>query len=377
MKASKFIPYTAALAVAVSLIFGAIYLRSVRAAQREQVPPPVQAPWALNSATIVKKTVKSGFLALATKKPDSEILVAPQVSGTIISMGPREGEPFQPGTILARIDATQINDEIAALQASLDAAVQQEKFLKKELSRQRELLKKGFTTDEKTENARTVYVAAREKVTTLNHQLAQLKTRRSYTVIATDKSGTIAARLAEPGNLATPGKPIYRLSVAGKTRFSIKVPQSVLNKLEVGGLVELNSADNKIDARLTRINQTLDSLSMGSIDVDLAASPFKLPAGARIPARVITGKAEDALSVPLTAIAWSPDGKNGFIVKAVGDGAKVTLQKVPVKVVLSTSGSAAIDGALKAGERVIVAQQAILLRLKSGDKAIIARGMVQ
>ena len=377
MKTSSVISYVAALAVTGALVFGAVYLRTERTRQHDEVKTPVLMPWALHSTKVVQKTVTSGFMALATKKADSEILVASQISGTILSMGPREGQPFQPGTILARIDSVQVNEEIASLQANMDAALQQEVFLKKELSRQQTLLKKGFTTEEKTENARTTFIAAREKVTALKHQLVQLKTRRSYTVITTDKSGTIAARLAEPGNLAAPGKPIYRLSVAGKTRFSVKVPQSVLNQLYVGSLVEMNSGGNKVVAPLTRINRTLDSLSMGSVDIDLAASPFKLPAGARIPARVVTGQVKDALSVPITSIAWSADGKSGFVVRVVGDGDKATLEKVPVIIIRSSSDGVAVKGDIKAGERVIVAQQAVLLKLKTGDAVIIAKGMSQ
>lgn len=377
MKISKILSYSTAFAIAGAVVVGAVYLRGVRAEQHAQVAPPEQTPWALHSTKVKQETVTSGFLALATKKADSEVLVSPQISGTIIAMGPREGQPFQPGTLLARIDASQINEEIDALKATLQATKQQEKFLKRELDRQKTLLKKGFTTEEKTESARTSYIAAREKVTATNHQLAQLKTRRSYAMITTDKSGTVAARLAEPGNLAAPGKPIYRLTVSGKTRFTVKVPQSVLENLKIGGPVELTSGSKKIAASVTRINHTLDNLSMGSLDIDLAAAPFNLPAGARLPARVITGQVKNALSVPITAIAWSADGKSGFIVKVAKKGDATVLKKILVTVLQSSTDGAAIKGDVRAGDRVVVAQQAVLLKLQTGDAATVAEGVAQ
>lgn len=377
MKISKFISYTAVIVIAGALVGGAVYLRSLRAVQRSQVPPPVIAPWALYDAKVQRKTVVSGFLALATKKADSEVLVTPQISGRIITMGPREGQIFQPGTVLAQIDRSEIDDEISALKADLDAAIQQEIFQKKELERQQALLLKGFATQENTDSAQTAYIAARKKVAALRHNLSQLKTRRSYTVITANRSGTVADRLAEPGDIAALGKPIYRLSVSGKTRFSIKVPQSVMDNLHVGGPVVMTSGDKVFNARLTRINLTLDSLSMGSVDIDLASSPFKLPAGARVPVRVITSQIKDALSVPITAIAWSKDGRNGFVVKAAGDGDKVTLKKIPVKILEASADGAAIRADVKPGDRVIVAQQAVLLKLKTGDRAIVARGVNQ
>ncbi len=377
MKVSKIIFYSATIIVAGALVVGAVYLRNQRALQHTQVALPVVAPWALHSARVQRQTVTSGFLALATKKADSEVVVTPQISGTIIAMGPREGQAFQPGTVLARIDASQIEDEISALKADLDAAVQQEGFQKKELERQQSLLTKGFATQETTDSARTAYIAAQKKVAALGHQLSQLKTRRSYTVIVADKSGSVAERLAEPGNFATSGKPIYRLSVFGKTRFSIKVPQDVLNKLEIGSEVVMMSGSKTFNARLTRINQTLDALSMGSVEVDLASSPFKLPAGARVPVRVITGKIKDALSVPVTAIAWSADGVSGFVVRASGSGNKVSLSKIPVKIIQSGSHGVAIKADIEPSDRVVVAQQSVLLKLKDGDQAILAQGLVQ
>ncbi len=377
MKIPKLISYSAAILVAGALVVGAVYLRNQRAVQHAQVAPPVVAPWALHSAKVQRKTVMSGFLALATKKADSEVVVTPQISGTIIAMGLREGQVFQPGTVLARIDGSQIGDQISALKADLDAAIQQEYFQKKELERQQSLLAEGFATQENADNARTTYIAAQKKAAALGHQLSQLKTRRSYTVIVADKSGTVAERLAEPGNFAITGKPIYRLSVSGKTRFSIKVPQAVLSKLQIGSEVIMTSGGKTFNARLTRINQTLDTLSMGSVEVDLASSPFRLPAGARVPVRVITRKIKDALSVPVTAIAWSADGISGFVVRASGNGNKVFLKKVPVKIIESGPLGVAIKADIQPNDRIIVAQQSVLLKLKNGDQAILAQGLVQ
>ncbi len=377
MKRSKSISYLAVVLGIAILVFGAIFLRITRTREHEQASAPVLAPWALHSALVEHKTVTNGFLALATKKADSEVMITPQISGTITKMGPREGQPFQPGTIMARIDDSQINDEIAALTANLNAAKEQESFLKKELERQQTLLTKGFSTREKTESAQTSYLAAKEKTLSLSHQLSQLKTQRSYTVIIADKSGTVAARLAEPGNLAVPGKPIYRLSVSGITRFSVMVPQAVLNQLQIGSTVEMRADNKSTRTKITRINQTLDPLSMGSVNVDLETAPFGLPIGARLPVRVITKETKNALYVPITAIAWSADGKSGYVVKVVERSGKPTLHKVPITISQASSDGAAIKGDVKPGDRVIIAQQAVLLKLKTGDPVMITKGAVQ
>ena len=377
MKIRKFFAITGTVLVLAGLVAGAVYLRAYRAQQHARVKPMIATPWALHTAPVRLQTVTSGFKALAVKKPDFQVLVAPQISGTILMMGPREGQIVQPGTLLVRIDSSQIDDQISSLKANLASARQQMENLKKEYERKKTLLKKGFETQEKTDNARTAFIAAQKKVESLRFQLSQLETRRGYSVITSTWHGTVAARLAEPGNLASPGKPVYRLTISGKTRFSIKVPQSVLEKLHVGSTAVISSGGKVLKARLTRVNHTLDNLSMGSVEVDLASSPFKLPAGARVPARVITRQTPNALTVPVTAVAWAADGKSGFVVKAEGKGDRTTLKKIAVKIIHAGADGVAVKGDLKAGDQVVVAQQAVLLKLKTGDPAIVTPGAVQ
>jgi membrane fusion protein, multidrug efflux system len=377
MQKRKWIAYAGAVGLAVLAVIGGLYLRSVRTDQRQQIAAPAPAPWALHSAPVEQRTVDSGFPALATIKASSEVLITPQISGTILAMGPREGRSFQPGEVLAKIDSSEIDDQISALNAEFASAVEQADFQKRELDRQEELLEKGFTTAENTERVRASYIAARQKAEALRHQISGLETRRSYSTIVADSSGLIADRMAEPGDLAAPGKPIYRLTISGNTRIEVMVPQSVLEKLQVGSKIVLYQGDQQVVARLNRIHPTLDALSMGSAEADFAFSPFSLPSGARIPSRVITGEIENALTVPITAIAWDSGGESGFVVTATGDPDRATLRRVPVTVLLKADDAVAISGDVTPGEQVIVAQQAVLPKLQTGDVAIIDDGSVQ
>jgi len=377
MRTNTTLFYLVTVIIAGGLVYGAVNLRGIRSEQARQVKAPIAAPWALHSAEVQLETVVSGFPALATKQADSEVFVSPQISGAILLMGPREGEAFQPGTVLAQIDSSEIEDQIAALESDLDSAIQQETFQKRELERQDILLKKGVTTEERRENVRTVYIAARNKVKSLTHQISGLETRRGYAVISARQSGIVAARMAEPGDQATPGKAIYQLSISGDSRFTVKVPQDILKKVHIGSKVVLGSGDNTITAYFTRIHPMLDDLSMGSADVDLSSSPFNLPVGARISARVITRETPNSLTVPITAIAWSADVKFGFVVKTVKAGDTFTLKRIPVEIIHAADKNAVINGELKPGDRVVIAQQAVLLKLKTGEQAVLEEGLSQ
>ena len=74
-----------------------------------------------------------------------------------------------------------------------------------------------------------------------------------YTKVTAPEAGEVVRRLIEPGDLATPGKPLLLLQTRGKLRLEAFIPESLIGKLRIGTVLEL-----KIDA--------LDRLMTGSVE---------------------------------------------------------------------------------------------------------------
>jgi membrane fusion protein, multidrug efflux system len=364
----------AGLSVVVLAAFagGGFALHARRVAALQQVPAPEKFPWALRTAEVKRHDLTAGFPVLATLSSQAEIVIIPQISGVIRRMGPREGEPVRKDLLLVRIDTQELVNQIAALSASYQAAKGEAVLREKELRRKQALLPKGFATQEAVDQLRTALQTARQRVKQLRGEVDALRTRLKYGTIRSPVDGVIAARLQEPGDLAAPGRAVYRITATTGAKIRVTVPQAVAARLRKGSEIRLDLGGQSLTVWLSRVFPSLDALSMGSAEADLGNIPFGLPSGSRVPGRVILDRWPGALVVPRTAIVLASDGQSGTIFRVVAarDGNPGRLRRIKVKIIASGREGVAISGAVSEGDRVAIAQETELLKLKDGDPVL-------
>ncbi len=351
--------------VLLAAVAAGIKIRHKRAAQLAQMPPPEPAPWALHVAPVARGSLQRTFPTLAELSASQQITLRAQVAGTILEMGPREGVAVKPGQRLARIDVRELLEQKASLEAQLAAARAEVERARDEYRRHQKLKEKGLTSDEALQARRTAWVAAKEKVRSLQRQISALEVRIGYGEVQAPVAAVIAARLAEPGDAAQPGTPLYRLSVDSAARLKVTLPQEILSQIHPGTRVILRHGDKQLSVTLDRIFPALDARALGSAEADLEGLPFGLPSGARIPAEVVLASVENALEVPLEALVRTGRGQAWlFQVK------DERLHKVPVTVLLEGDRLAAVRGDLDPGAPVVVAHRSVLLQLADGDPVV-------
>ena len=323
-----------------ALAYGGYRLHAKRVAALEEVPAAAQFPWAMRTTTVKKRDLTVGFPVLATLRSQAEAAITPQISGVIRQIGPQEGDAVKKGALLVQIDVEELNAQLSALKASLQAAEDTAALRKSDLARQEALFKKGFATQETVDTLRTALQTAEQKVNQLDAQIDALKTRIRYGTILAPMDGVIAARLQEPGELATPGRAIFRITAATGAKIRITVPQAVAAQLHKGSEVRLDHGDEHVSVAVSRIFPSLNELGV--------------------------------FVVPRTALILSPDGESGTMFKVLGtDGADLSrLQRVTVKIVASGREGVAVSGDIGTGDRVVVGREDDLLRLKDGDEVL-------
>ena len=352
--------------------YGAFVLHGKRLEALQRTPAMNEYPWALRSATVERQDLTVGFPVLARMESRSEVTISPQISGVIQQLGPREGQAVKKGWLLARIDTLELENSLAALKASLAGAKADADYQAKELKRQKALLKKGFAAQDLVDRLSAQLDASRQRVKQLRGQIEALKTRLAYGTILSPVDGVIAARLQEVGDLASPGRPLYRITAEGGVKISVSVPQHVLEKLQPGSKIVLTQDDRQQTVRITRIFPDLDALSLGTVEADVDKMPFRLPSGARIPGRVIMAEYPGSLVVPLAAVAFSPDDRRGVVFKLQrkdGENGYV-LKRVPVRIAARGHEGVGVKGDLQPGDKVVTAKESILLSLRDNDPVV-------
>jgi len=363
--------YSLTLLLLAALVAGGLWIRQKRLQELANLAPPTPAPWALRVAEVTRGRAIQGFPALALVKGANEVAVAPRLAGIILEMGPREGQPVTTGDLLARIDTRELEDQIASLEAQYQGAIAEAERKERDADRTRELLAQRSISESQADQQRSDARSARERVNSLRNQIAAERTRLDYAQVRAPFDGVIAERLADPGSLAQVGTPLYRLVATASGRLEVRLPAEVLEEVAPGTEVIVSHRGQDLDLRADRVFPSLDQRALGRLEVDVPELPFGLAPGALLRARVITRAVDEALLVPADALMRSGDPDTATVFRISGTETAV-LDAVPVTIALRTASVGAVSGNLAPGDRVVIAHETTLRRLRAGDPVRVA-----
>ena len=355
------------------IAIGAISLHFKRIHQLDEIAIAEQSPWAVHVAAVGHGAVHDAFPALGKVVSATDLHISPQIAGTILAMGPRAGGAVRKGDLLLHLDTRELEANLSALKAELVSALATEQNDRRELERERKLMKSGGSSISAVEQRETRLSGDNAKVHSLKDQIEALEVKVSYGHIYAKTDAVVAQRLVEPGDTAFPGKPVYVLSAKDGGRVVVPVPLSTVTRIKPGDSVRLTMEKREMMTQITRVNPALDMLSMGSLEIDLLERPFGLPDGARIPAWVIQSSVPHTLIVPTDALIPSQDPKHRAVFKIDHTNGNI-LVRVPVTVSLCGEEGCAVKGSLKAGDQVVTAHESVLLKLQEKDPVTIMTG---
>ena len=169
-----------------------------------------------------------------------QAVVSSLVAGRILELKVEAGQSVAKGQVLARVDARESAEAVAAAQAQVTVA-------RTQYERTEKLVTQKFLSAAALDKARADRDAA-------NAQLAAAQAGNSHGTITAPMSGVVAVKSAEAGDLATPGKPLLTIYEPGALRVIVQVPQRQLQAMrgskrvrvefpELGQTMELSSFD--------------------------------------------------------------------------------------------------------------------------------------
>lgn len=279
-----------------------------------------------------------------------------RIGGKIVERLVDAGATVKAGQPLARLDAAD-----TALQAS--AAESQYQLAEADAKRYRELRARGFVSQAALDAKETALKAAASQAGLARNQAA-------YTTLRADRSGVVAATLAEAGQVVSAGQPVLRVAQEGEREVAISIPESQLAGLKLGAPAEIilwaSDGETRFTGRLRELAPAADPVSRtypARVALDNAAEGLALGMTARVSFGPSTSSGQtggNSFIVPLTAIFQQGDKSAVWIV-----GADRSLSLRPVKVASYRDDGAVIAGGLAAGERIVGAG---VHKLSAGEK---------
>lgn len=298
------------------------------------------------------RTVSTAHQRTGSVRARREVRIHTREEGRIESLPWFEGDKVAEGELLAKIDDSLLNAELAKSTARTKQA-------RLDLQRVDDLIKRNAASEDELAQARTA----------LDVALAEqriLETRIDHTSLTAPFPGVVSRRLVETGDMAA--KNDHLLTVIDPLSLVIEVPVSELTlpQLRIGDPVDvaidaLNG--ESLNGEIQRIHPALDPLTRQGI-IEIALTP--LPEGARKGqfARVtLSTAARNRLLVPFSALQRDREGEYLFRVTK-----EDTVEIARVRSGTRTSDRIEILEGINPGERIVSRG---FLGLRAGTKITI------
>ena len=251
-------------------------------------------------------------------------------AGRVAAIYVEAGDHVKRGQVLARLNISVLQPQVANLQAALEQARAEAELADAEYKRAQAVGASGALSAEETQRRRSAGVTAAAKVKVAAAQLAEAQARLARAEIRAPSDGIILTRNIEVGQTATPGgEALFRLSEGGEVELRGQVAEQDLPLLRVGQAVSvrLTGTTRVYEGRVRLLPAVIDPQTrLGMARVSLTPEPNLRP-GAFARAEVTVSNAERAV-LPQTAVLT--DDKGATYVLVVNAQSKVERRRVRV-----------------------------------------------
>ena len=214
-----------------------------------------------NIAIATNGSIMTGPSISGTLEPDREAVLRAQVSGSVLQTYADQGQAVGAGTVLARIDASGIQDAYSSARAGLMSARNAADVAAKDLDRNEKLLAAGAIAERDIDQSRRASIAARAALEDANSRLATAEKAYRSTTVTSPFNGIVSERPVSAGDVVQPGTALFTVVDPSSMRLEASVPAEQLASVRIGVPVSFTVSGypgRQFVGRITRINPTAD-----------------------------------------------------------------------------------------------------------------------
>jgi membrane fusion protein (multidrug efflux system) len=278
-------------------------------------------------------------------------MLRPEVSGRIRSLGFAEGQRVRLGQLLVQLDDTLQLAQVRQAEAQASIA-------RTNLQRSRELAAQNFVSQSVVDQNGAALQVAEAQVALAQAQLQRMKLLAPF-------DGTAGLRAVDVGDYVKDGADIVGIEDLSSLTVQFSLPERYVDRLRAGQPVELRFdalPGREFKGRVTVVDPQVDANGRAlKVQAQVSNPGTLLRPGMFARPRVVFAVREAAIVVPEEALV--PVGTKQFVFKVVdaGDGKKVS-QRIEARLGLRLPGKVEVLEGLKAGDSVVTAGHARLLR---------------
>jgi RND family efflux transporter MFP subunit len=297
----------------------------------------------LNLTPVATTIETSGFFST-----DDETNLAFKTGGVIEKIYVKEGDPIQKGQLLATLNLTEIEAQVAQARLSFEKS-------KRDFERVENLYRDSVATLEQYQNTRTGMEVAKRQLEAANFN-------KSYSQIHSVSNGFVLRKMASEGQVISSGTTVFQTNGAGKGKWILKTSVSdrewVMINIGDHAVVTSDAVTSKaLDATVTKKSESTDAMN-GSFAIDLAlkTSSTELASGLFGNATIQVSTKQRVWQIPYQALL-DGDGQSGYVFVTQDDK---TAHKISVTIGDMEKDYVTVTAGLEQAKRLIISGSAYL-----------------
>lgn len=274
-------------------------------------------------------------------KADKNILLRPEVTGTLLKKYVAEGDRVRAGAKLFQLDTELLSKNIAELESQLD-------FATTLFQRQSNLWDKRVTTE-------IQYLEAKNRKDNLEKKLSSLKSQLKKATISAPIEAIVDEVLLNVGEIASPSTPLARIVNLDKVKITAEVSERYISQIDKKTLVNVILPDGQTEKTLQiqYIGQFINPNNRSfKIFLDIANKDLSLKPNMIVTLKIRDFFEEVGLVVPSYTVLQSTAGERFIYIVAEEEGSYLVKKRF-AEVLKTYQDRTLISSGLQAGDLVI------------------------
>jgi RND family efflux transporter MFP subunit len=237
------------------------------------------------------------------------------------------GDWVKQGQVMASIDQSVQNQQVASLQASVGASRADLNLAQANLDRAMKLVERGFISKADIDRLTATRESSSARLRVSQAQLGEARARNGRLSIVAPKGGFVLERNVEPGQTVTQGSGVlFRLAQNGEMELQAQLSEGDLAQLSVGvsaDIIPVGSVKT-FTGQVWQVSPTIDSQTRQGVARIALPYDSALRPGGFASVQIKSGSSESII-LPESAVH---SNDNGDYIYVVGKDNKVAQQKI-------------------------------------------------
>lgn len=308
----------------------------------------------VETETIGKTAIASGFSYSGKAAPSKEVSVVPTVPGKVINFNYDVGDTVREGAVLFSVDSADLQNNLRSLEANYHVAELNLNNAKNTYENNKILFDEEIISQTEFDQIKLAYETTEANLTATQIQIDNLKKNISDCTVTSPMSGVIAQRGVERGGFASQAAPAYTVMDLSTIKVEVGVSEQVVNTIAIGDEVAVKMtaiSAEPLTGRVSTISPSAGQTGTYTVKIELNNQDGAIKAGMLAEVSFTMEQSEEAFVLPRNAVL-TKDGET-YVYILEGNTAK----KTPVETGIETGETIEITSGLSEGMEVVTKGQ--------------------